>query len=264
MKIHPFTFILTIIGVLLICLTPILSKAKKSAAMAKSICHMKNIGVAMTGFEDQYGHRPLPGTAIDFPIPYPQKNRNDANAILGQLIAAKTLESEKVFTLKTGMYSIDQADDNFSSASEILKAGECHFSYITCNNGTGEKPGSSAIPVVVSHLVPGTQQFDQEIFNGSATYLKLDSSSAVCKVNSKGEAIMKGQEKVGLLENGPDTIWGDWEPQIHHPLPFKASVTQLAFSYHPLSKILYPILGYLLFRLLLTTWRWKSAKKPNS
>ncbi|MDB4544356.1 hypothetical protein N9Z83_00260 [Akkermansiaceae bacterium] len=252
MKIHPFTFILTILAVLIVCLSPFVRKAQKSADRSKVTCNLKKTGIMIAEFEHQYGHRPLPDTKIDFPIPYPQRNRTDSNAILGQLIASGICDTEKIFVLNLDPYPSDLSDDNYSSASEILKAGECHFTYITNQNDNQESPESGALPVLITHFVPGTSRLDPQIFDHHAAYLTLDSSVAICKVTPEGNALVKGRGNLGLFDHGPDTLWGDFDPKLHHPLPFEQSSHHGTFIPYPLSIILYPIMIYLLFRFLLT------------
>ncbi|MDB4544358.1 hypothetical protein N9Z83_00270 [Akkermansiaceae bacterium] len=264
MKIHPVTFFLAIIAVLIACLIPHLDKPRKSAAKAFAISSMKHIGIAMTEFESQFGHRPLSHTRIEFETPYPQQDREDSNALLGQLIASGMCDSEKIFTLRSGAYSSSLADDVLSPASEILKPGECHFTYISSKKGNGEYTGSSGLPVIVSHMIPGTSQFDPDIFNHEAAYLKLDSSVATCKVSPDGKALCKGQGQLGLLDHGPDTLWGNQEPQLHHPLQFQPSFIRRNILSKPFYTTLALILLYLLIRIVFTTRKWLLIKRTFS
>ena len=262
MKIHPVTFILTVLAVLIVCLIPVVRKAQKSADRSKVTCNLKKTGIMITEFEHQYGHRPLPDTKIDFPIPYPQRNRTDSNALLGQLIASGICDTEKIFVLNIDPYPSNLADDNYSSASEILKAGECHFTYITNQNDNQESPESGALPVLITHFVPGTTRLDPQIYDHHAAYLTLSSSVSMCRVTPEGKTRIKGRGNLGIFDHGPNTLWGDSEPQLHHPLPIEQPTHHGTFIDLLLSIILYLILIYLLYRILVTAKTRKKRQQP--
>ena len=110
---------------------------------------------------------------------------------------------------------------------------------------------------MISHFVPGTPKLDHKIFNHEAAFLKLDSSVATCKVTPEGKALYKGQEKIGLLDNGPETLWDDLKPRLHHPLPFQASFIRRNILSRPFYATLTLILIYLLIRVFLAIKRRK-------
>lgn len=122
--------VIAIIAVLAGLATPAILKAKKSADKAKTISNAKQIGIAMTEFDNQYGEFPsdvtrdlLEDEGEEVPI------GDSANDYLAQLLISKFLDSEKSFYTK-GVKGAREGDDVFNTRDRILEKGENGFAYI--------------------------------------------------------------------------------------------------------------------------------------
>ncbi|MDA7882233.1 type II secretion system GspH family protein [Akkermansiaceae bacterium] len=213
--------VIAIIAVLAGLATPAILKAKKSADKAKTINNAKQIGIAMTEFDSQYGEFPsdetrqlLEDEGSEVPI------GNTANDYLAQLLISKILDSEKVFYAK-GVRGVREGDDVFNTRDKALEKSENGFGYIMLNDGTAlsQSYGSSAIPVICAPLKSGgiDPVFDAGAYNNEYVYLKLDSSVGTGKVNEAGKALLKGQGKTTIMTTGEDTIWGSTDQPIVRP-----------------------------------------------
>ena len=203
--------VIAIIAVLAGLATPAILKAKKSADKAKTISNAKQIGIAMTEFDNQYGEFPSDETrdlleeeGEEVPI------GDSANDYLAQLLISKVLDSEKVFYAK-GVRGVREGDDVFNTRDKTLEKSENGFGYIMLNDGTGlsQSYGQSSIPVVCAPLKSGgiDPVFDEGAYNNEYVYLKLDSSVGTGKIKD-GKALLKGQGKTTLTTNGEGTMWG--------------------------------------------------------
>ena len=218
-------FICALIAIVALVAIPATLSCRRSAAHAKVISNAQQISISLIEFDNHYGH--FPGTQIpeDLLNSYPQQFRDDSNYVLGQLFAAKVIESEQVFTIN----SSSKSDDIIEPTSEILKAGECQFSYISQAGDipmSSSSPFPSEIPVLLAPMIAGTDQFDP-YFLGKRThryvYSKQDGSVWIGNIGPHRQARLKGQGKAGILQTGPDTIWEEHHPVIHHPLPYKGA-----------------------------------------
>jgi hypothetical protein len=212
-------FIILLTLALIFALAPTLFRTGCGSDKARAINNAKQIGIAMTEFESHYGHFPTPDQHEDFLEDYPIQNRDDSNYILGQLLASKVLDSEKVFYINGR-----EGDDVFHTPQENLKAGECEFSYISKAGRVhlSEQDFPSETPIVLGPMIAGSNLFDPDYLGKShqMVFLKIDSSVGICTIDQTGKALIKGEEQRGLLDTGKGSIWGDRVPTIHHPLSY--------------------------------------------
>lgn len=209
--------LLLIFGALAI---PKLRIMKTEANQSKAISNLSSLGIAMTEFDSQYGGFPSIESRellIEEGIELPEGDT--ANAYLAQLLASKTLDSEKVFYIP-GLKGTKEGDDIFDSPETTLARGENSFGYAILSDGRSlsQSYGSSAIPVLVAPVLKGgvSPVFDQNLFRGQAIYLKLDSSVGTREINKKGELVSK-QTDQDIFKNGDNTIWGDDTPIVKAP-----------------------------------------------
>ena len=196
-------------------------KAAKASAKAQATSNAKEIGSALIGFIEEYGGYPSHDTLQQLkkegikvlPI------GNDANSYLGQLIAAGSIDSEKIFYVK-GMEGIREGDNDFASPDELLKKGENGFGYVMLR---GEKPlisPGSIVPVVVAPLLTGGSDptFDDKPFAGQYICLTPDGAVSGGKISKEGKPIAKGRGADGLFGQGENSVFNDQEiPDVKMP-----------------------------------------------
>ena len=221
----PLLFLAFLLGALALVSLPAVTKAKRNVDKAKAIGFAKQLGIAFNEFDSTYDQYPGPIIPESLLSIYPQQDRQDSNYILGQLIIAECTDSEKIFDTGRSVGRNTRADDIISPLTELLRPGECEFSYITLD---GKRPLSSSYtrsstPLLVSHIDPNTGKFDLTSFAGEYVYLRGDNSVATGKISPDGIPLIKGQGRLGLFVNGPDSVWDNDTPQIHLPLPYQVS-----------------------------------------
>ena len=211
-----FIFLLLVLG---FTAAPLVMKAKKVAEKYRAIGCAAQLGLAMDEFDSVYGHYPNTTIPEDLLEKYPQTDRSDSNYILGQLIASEMTDSEQLFdTDRSRGWSNkpEQADNIISPLSELLRAGECELSCVTLEGDQplSSKSANSGTPLLVNHIIPGTDRFDPECYRGEMIYLRVDLSVATARINAEGKT---------LFESGPGTVWEDNVPRLHHPLFYQTS-----------------------------------------
>ncbi|MDB4544357.1 hypothetical protein N9Z83_00265 [Akkermansiaceae bacterium] len=212
-------FSLVVMALVFTASPPVLT-SRGAAQVARAINKAKQVSIALTEFESIYGQ--LPGEEIPSELQevYPRQNRTDSNYILGQLIAAKILDSEKGFTIK----GAELSDDIVSPSEEILKAGECQFSYLGAAGDTpiNYKDFPAETPLLLAPMIPQSDLFDPTFYgnDGVAIYARLDSSVAKASVDPSGIAYVSRSKKVQLLDPNNE-IWKGRPPKIHHHLPYR-------------------------------------------
>ncbi|MDA7882466.1 hypothetical protein N9A94_09205 [Akkermansiaceae bacterium] len=200
--------LLLIIGLLAI---PKLRKMKADANESKVRAYLSSLGIAMTEFDSQYG---------DFPSKLTKELLQDegcklpegdtANAYLAQLLASKTIDSEKVFYVP-GLDGTKEGDDVIDSPETTLARGENGYGYVIPNENGFLSAGvrSSREPVLVVPVLKGgpNPKFDRRLFQGSGLLLHLDTSVGNYPINTQSE-LLDSKTGKNLFHPGDDTIWG--------------------------------------------------------
>ena len=212
-------FILVVIAVLAGLRFPTRLKAAKASAKAQATSKTKEIGSALIGFIEEYGGYPSQDTlrqlqakgAKVLPI------GNDANSYLGQLLAAGSVDSEKIFYVKG--ISSREGDSIYSTPEKMLAKGENGFGYVMLQ---GEKPlvsPGSIVRVVVAPLKTGGSDptFDDKPFAGQYIYLTPDGAVSGGKISKEGKPIVKGRGADGLFGTGLGSIFDDDVPDVKMP-----------------------------------------------
>ena len=235
MKIHPLTFFLYVFAVLVACTIPVIERAEKSVTKLRAINELKQIGIYIRDADQHQDGRANPEKLLEHYF-------DNVTAYKAKVSYAPSIRG--------------------SSSRDRPYPDDYRLSYLIPENGTGPKPNHDHLPLVVTHLISYSSQFDQEVFSGSALALRKDSSVATCKVDKAGKALLKGQGKLVLLDNGPNTVWGDWEPGIRHDTHWKRPPPKRMNFRNPLV-IAYSIEAaiaiYLLIRIFLTIKRRKAT-----
>ncbi|MDB4544355.1 hypothetical protein N9Z83_00255 [Akkermansiaceae bacterium] len=270
------TIFFCILTVIVIGLLPVrFGGSTKYSDLGHAHRNARTVYLALLEFEEIYGQYPTEEVPEDLIPNYPQKKRSDSNFLLGQLIASGALDSEKYFTIRRSSLH----DDIIEPPDKILEAGECQFSYIS---KVGEIPystryGSSALPILMFPMIPGTNRFDSTFFERQRMrgfYLKLDGSVGHVHINDEGEGILRGQAVTTLFTFGEDTIWGENKPLVHHPLSYDGEPSADSIprsgkrrSSLPIEKTYSLIIGIFLISLAIAFYlfeRIKKAKAPRS
>jgi hypothetical protein len=181
---------------------PVMEKA------AVSMIHLRQVGLALFAFDEDYGAFPDKETARDV------KESTGTALSLGtatsndyfrQLIAS-VARTEKIFQFGT---PAKPADDRIDGAGEALAKGECDFAYL---------PGSSsasdpATPLVVGPLVPGKMKFDPVPLAGKAVVLTADAAVRTLPITADGDVILNDKS----LFDPAQPFWKDRKPVVAWP-----------------------------------------------
>lgn len=213
--------VIAIIAVLAGLATPAILKAKKNADKAKTISNARQIGIALSEFDNSFGSYPSDDTrqtledeGVDVP------DGDTSNAYLAQLIVSKAIDGEKIFYAK-GVRGSKEGDDITNSRDKVLEKGECGFGYVMLadNEALSASYSTSATPLVVAPLKEAgiDPVFETNAYNNECVYLRGDSSVATNRLTEEGKATLTGQRGKNLFSVGDDTIWEDDQPDVKGP-----------------------------------------------
>lgn len=90
--------------------------------------------------------------------------------------------------------------DGIITAGEVVKKGECGFSYLSGLSLGGNRSRL----LVVTPLIPGTDRLDPKPFQGKAVILRMDNSVASLPINEDSHMLVDGMN----LLNPRHPIWG--------------------------------------------------------
>jgi hypothetical protein len=161
---------IAILGILFL-LSPVILRSKKAPNRTEAIHNLKQIHVALINFEADYGRFP------DATIIADVQSKTHTSLALGtvssndyfrQLIATGT-KSEKIFWAKTPS---TPRRPNDVLGPDALKKGECSFAYVA-GLASSDDPG---IPVAMTPMIAGTDEFDPNVFGDKAIVLRIDGS----------------------------------------------------------------------------------------
>jgi hypothetical protein len=195
---------LVIISVLLgVCvffaLLPMFICSKKDD-QSEAFSNARQIGIALTEFETEYGSFPNEETAAQIKA----KNPTDlhlaaktSNDVCRQLIASGIVSSEQMFYAKV---KGARKPDSIITEGEVVKKGECGFSFLSELSSGGNR----SRPLVVTPLIHGTDRFDPKPFQGKAVILRMDNSVTSLPINEDGHVLVDGMN----LLDPRHPIWG--------------------------------------------------------
>jgi type II secretory pathway pseudopilin PulG len=213
-----------ILAALVLLSCPLFLKSRKASDRTEALNNIRQIGMSLFEFDNEYGSFPDNSTALKIP----EQARNGykltgdySNDYFRQLIAAG-LKSEKPFWCKTS-FSPKKPDDNFKTAAQALAPGEVGFSYIMASPTEGQSSsGDPGRPVVVaaSYKARADWTFDPEALSGTAVILKLDNSATASFIRGDNKYITTGVAGRYLQTIGDNTPWGaDATPVLRAPQP---------------------------------------------
>ncbi len=197
--------------ILIILAQPVVRKSRKASDLTEAMNNIRQVGLALTEFEADYGRFPeastIPavhaatGTALDL-------NDTSSNGLFRQLIATG-FKSEKPFWARTAGSS-RKPDDIFNAADKALQAGEVGFTYLT---GLSSKSHRDA-PVVLAPVNPGTLTFDRKPYKGYAIVLRVDQSARRHPIDPKTNRVMlNGMD----IFDPRQPFWGGKMPEVRWP-----------------------------------------------
>lgn len=221
---------------------PVIIAQKRKGDRSEATANIKQVGMAMFSFDQDYGTYPGDLTATGQKVI--DNNPSDAsnaasnitlsyttsNGLFCQLIRAGFIDSEKSFYAKS---NFTKKPDNNLSGTNALSAGECGFSYIV--NNTVAQPlsssGNSGQPLLIAAAykasgsggsVDSTGKFDPDVYDKKAVVFRIDNSATAETVRTSDKYVIvssgTGVVKT-LLDNGTDTVWGtDINPKLIPPL----------------------------------------------
>jgi hypothetical protein len=213
---RPYRRALWVVGMLLlfmlvICyIVPMIVISSPRSPGSREISNIKQVGLALYNFEQDYGSFPDAGTVAEV-----RKRTGStmslgtrtANDYLRQLIAAEHIDTEKSFYARI---KDSRRPDNLMDGTHALEKGECGFAYII-------GPGSSSLPsrpLLVTPLIPGTDRFDPRPFDGKAIIFWTDSAAIAEKIQKDGHVIDKSGNN---LLDPANPVWNGKPPVIAWP-----------------------------------------------
>ena len=215
--------VIAIIAALAGLATPAILRAKKSADLTEATNNLRNLGIFMFAFEDEFGTFPSEEIYSDNQNRFKNASGGtDANALLGLLIAGGFTNSEEVFYAKGGA-SINKKPDNVTnSPAKLLQAGECGFGYVMINQSEAMSTSDNGgRPLLVAPLEKNSggsnPQFNDNPYNGRGVYLRIDQSVKQNQVEvDEGTCLLPGNQH--LFETGENSVWGsDLQPDVKAP-----------------------------------------------
>lgn len=216
---------------------PVIISKKKQGDRSEAISNIKQIGMAMFSFDQDYNGYPSQTSAADVETNNPADNSSPASSIplsdfstsngfFCQLIRGGFVDSEKSFYAKS---SYTKKPDNVMTTGKALAAGECGFSYVMGQNASTPltSSGNSGQPllIAVAYKAPGGAvskdgTCEVDVYDKKAVVFRIDNSATAENVSPGTRRIILPGSSKGLLDNGADTVWGTGiNPTLMVPLP---------------------------------------------
>ncbi len=183
---------------------------RKKQGMTTAISNLGQLYYPLMDFNAEYGSFPNDETATLVKQKHPTNinlSGTSSNALFRQLFAAKLVDSEQIFYAK---FDGAEKPDGDIRPGHLLEKGEVAFAYVA-NISIDD---NSALPIAFAPIIPGTKKFDPKPFDGKAVVLRLDKSVSVLNINSNGEALLGGRQK--LLDPNNE-LWNGKIPDIRYP-----------------------------------------------
>ena len=200
----------SILFVLAGLIAPMAVRSRKKSEQVEATNNLRQIGLALFEFENEYGAYPSDNTRDLVDKKHPGHGLNlsgkSSNALFRQLFAAKFTQSEAMFYAEV---KGTREPDGLISPGEALKKGEVAFGYIA---GLSNK-GHPARPIAFCPIIPGTDRFDPKPFDGQAVVLRMDNSVVSAKIDKHGHALMGGMNMLSPA----NPIWGGEKIDIRYP-----------------------------------------------
>jgi prepilin-type N-terminal cleavage/methylation domain-containing protein len=201
--------VITIIAALAALSAPMIIKQKRKADQTEAVSNARQIGLALTEFDTEYGSYPDDTTAeaVATATDTPKVSGAKANDRFRQLIRANVSQSELMFFAKTSYTK--KPDGVFNQDSMALAPGEVGFGLMgkTDGNALGSN-GNPSRPVAMAPFDSSLQgeKFDFDVYDGKAVILRQDNSViSVPIIKTTGFVKINGKS---LTQTGEETVWG--------------------------------------------------------
>lgn len=188
----------------LIVLSPVVMKCAKKSSLISAVSNAKQVFYILVEFDEDYGSFPNDQTAKAKPElnAYCGECSND---YLGQLLAGEYCQSEEIFYAKGGSSNQKLPDDDISTRSKTLEAGECGFAYI---KGLGMRHHGEP-PILLTPMYGDGVKFNTEAHQGRAAILRVDGSVKSYRLDENHHVLMHGNSGKTVFDGGEDTVWGE-------------------------------------------------------
>jgi prepilin-type N-terminal cleavage/methylation domain-containing protein len=209
---------------------PVIMSKIKDGARAEAIGNIKQIGLAMFTFDQDYGSYPCDATGIEVKNNNPDTafnfGSNTSNDFFRQLIAAGAIDTEKSFYAKA---PYTRKADNVMSQGKCLAAGECGFAYIMATSTDPlSSSGNSGRPLLAAAVYEGATNgtFDADVYAKKAVIFRIDNSATAEPVRPSDKKVLVGGGKTLLQGGDKDTVWGvDINPVLKAPEKSRGAAT---------------------------------------
>jgi prepilin-type N-terminal cleavage/methylation domain-containing protein len=194
---------------------PMVIRQRKKADQTQATSNARQIGLAMTEFEADYGSYPDAATLTKitaiFPAPEVTGTTEGSNGYFKQLMHAGITQSEEMFYAKAAGTTKPDGD---LDGVEALKEGEVGFAYIMDGATDGmTSAGNPARVLVATPMATIAGDFDGDPFDRKAVVLRIDNSVTSLNIAVPADAEgNSGPARIGadnLLDAG---FWGNTTP----------------------------------------------------
>ena len=201
---------------------PVIINQQKKGARAEATANIKQIGMAMFNFDQDYNSYPCEATSIEVKTNNPDTEinfgSNYSNDFFRQLIASGNIDTENSFYAKA---PYTRKPDNVMSQAKCLAPGECGFAYIMATpTDPLSSSGNSGRPLIVAAVYNGLTNgmFDPDVYDKKAVVYRIDTSAKIESIRPSDKKIIIGGGKTLLQGGDKDTVWGtDITPIIKAP-----------------------------------------------
>ena len=178
--------ILLSVALLVMVAVPVVIEQIKAADRTYALSNLKQLNFSLIDFDNDYGRFPDDTTipmvkaSTHTTIPLGTKTSND---YFRQLVAVGN--SEKFLWAKTT--TTPRKPDGNITGTHAVEKGECSYAYVA-GLSSSDDPGT---PLAMTPMLPGTEQFDPDVFGDKAVILRIDGSA-------KPETIRTDNRKVSV------------------------------------------------------------------
>lgn len=206
---------------------PVIMSRVKDGARAEAIGNIKQVGLAMFTFEQDYGSYPWNDTSTGGLVEVVKDNSSsditdfdfsNSNGCFRMLIAAGSVDTERSFYAKA---PYTKKPDNVMASSKCLAAGEVGFAYVMATaTAPLSSSGNSGRPLLAAAVYNGLDDgsFDPDVYGKKAVVFRMDNSATVESVRPSDKKVSVGNGKTLFQGGDKDTVWGvDTSPIIKAP-----------------------------------------------
>ncbi|RYD44998.1 MAG: hypothetical protein EOP85_09165 [Verrucomicrobiaceae bacterium] len=182
---------------------PVVIRSHRNSEHTEALGNARRVGLALFEFEMEYGKFPDETTIEMVERKAPAGmilGNSSANDLLRQLIASGIASDERMFHAKIPG---SRKPDGRIAGDEALGKGEVGFSYLAGMSTAG----NPSRPVLVTPVIPGTNRFDRDVFDGGAVMLKIDNSAISIRIEKSGHFV---KDRKHILDPA-NPVWGTVE-----------------------------------------------------